>query len=283
MARHGTTTVEVKTGSGGDISAEGKMLRVLAELKEDVLDIVATFLFRPVSGKLSEHYSTVLTELLPRFAQRHWCDFADIDCGAWAGPEAVARYLELAGSLGLRCKLHTADASLAAAAVHHKVTTIDHLEHASEADVEMVRRSQAIATLLPCAAFFCGGPQAPGRALMDAGIPVALATNFNEHEAPCFSMQTVVGLACHEMAFTPEQAISAATINGAYAVGRGTSIGSLEPGKFADLLLLNISDYRDLPHCLGTNLVHVVLKRGEIIYREAEVGARHIEGPLPAW
>jgi imidazolonepropionase len=118
--------------------------------------------------------------------------------------------------------------------------------------------------------------------LIDAGVPVALASNFNPLHTPTLNMQTVVKLACSFMQMSPAEAISAATINAAHALGRGAGLGSLEPGKSADLLILAASDYRELAHQFGTNLVQATMKRGEFIYQEAEV-ARQPPSPRLAW
>jgi imidazolonepropionase len=115
------------------------------------------------------------------------------------------------------------------------------------------------------------GREAPARALIDAGVGIALGSNFNSHHTPALSMQTMVALACGRMGLTIEEAISAATINGAHALGCAEKVGSLEPGKSADLVILNAGHYRDLEHSLGTNLVHLTMKRGKFIYKEGEV------------
>jgi imidazolonepropionase len=124
---------------------------------------------------------------------------------------------------------------------------------------------------MPSAVLQQWGPVAPARLLMDAGAAVALASNFNPHHTPTLNMQTVVALGCMQMGMRPGEAISAATINGAHALGRADRIGSLEPGKSADLLLLNLDDYRDMARYFGANLVHATIKQGQIVYREGVV------------
>ena len=159
-------------------------------------------------------------------------------------------------------------------AIRHFAVSIDHLEHATPADAALLAGTCTLATLLPCMSFRNGGRNAPARAFIDAGVAVALATNFNPHHTPTLNMQTVVALATMRLGMTPEEAISAATINGAHALGRAERVGSLEPGKAADLVILNINDYRDLSHNLGVNLVHLTMKRGEFIYKEGDVAPR---------
>ena len=293
MARHGTTTVEVKTGCGPDESAEMKILRVLAELKQEPLDVVASLLFHlpTVDGSGEEAVRSVwrwiCEEFLPRIRRRRLACFADLsgDCEDPGNAELV-QYFQAARSLGLGRKMHADRASPGAAvalSVEQDVTTVDHLEHATSSDADLLGRSASIATLLPCASFHREGRFAPSRALIDAGAAVALATNFNPHHTPTLSMQVVVALACLRMGLTPAEAISASTINGAYALGRASQVGSLEPGKSADLVTLNISDYRELAHDFGANLVHMTMKRGVFIYEEGEVAPRPAEDLRPAW
>jgi imidazolonepropionase len=283
MARHGTTTVEAKTGCGGDESAEIKILRVLSALKRDPLDVVTTFLLhlpRDENGGEARRQAmeSVSAELLPKIRRRRLARFADL---VWdsdgVSPEWFARYLTRARGLGFACKIHADERSPAAAistAVEHLVVSIDHLEHATAADALPLGGSPTMATLLPAVSFHNGGDHAPARALIDGGAAVALATNFNSRHTPTLSMQTVVALACMRMGLTAAEAISAATINGAHALGCADRVGSLEPGKSADLLLLDVSDYRELGRQFGVNLVRLTMKRGKPIYKAGEVSRR---------
>jgi imidazolonepropionase len=148
---------------------------------------------------------------------------------------------------------------------------MDHLEHATEAQARQLAKAGIIATLLPAVSFHNEGQAPPARALIDSGAAVALGTNFNPHHTPMLNMQTVVALACWRLGMTLEEAISAATINGAHALGCADRTGSLEPGKSADLIILNCGDYRDLVSSIGTNLIHRTMKCGEWIYQEGEV------------
>jgi imidazolonepropionase len=218
-----------------------------------------------------------LDELLPKIRKRGLARFADV---VWDGdPEHEAyfdRYLHEARRLGFGCKIHADQLNPRAAmamAVEHRVVSIDHLEHATEKEAAMLGPAGIIATLLPCAAFR-EDRHAPARALIDSGWAVALATNFNAHHTPTLSMQTAAAVACLRMGMTAAETLTAATINGAYALGCGDRTGSLELGKSADLLILNVGDYRDLPLTLGTNVVHMTMKRGETIYREGAVAAQ---------
>jgi imidazolonepropionase len=281
MARHGATTVEVKTGCGPDASAETKILRVLAALKQDPLDVVPTFLFRlPASGDggIEPAADAVFRDLMPKLKKRRMARFVDL---AWEGGPALqeyyVRFLAVARSLGFACKVHADQAAPRAAitaAVEQFAVSVDHLEHATAAEAALLAGSCTTATLLPCASFHGGGPSPPARALIDSGAAVALATNFNPLHTPTLNPQTVVALASMRLGLTAAEAISAATINGAHALGRADRTGSLERGKLADLLILNASDYRDLARDFGGNLVHRTMKHGEFIYTEGEVRGR---------
>jgi imidazolonepropionase len=166
--------------------------------------------------------------------------------------------------------------------LRYGATSIDHLEHATADEASRLAQTGVMVTLLPCASLVRGGRQAPARAFIDGGAPVALGTNFNAHHTPSLNMQTMVALACLQMKMTVEEAISAATINAAHAVGCGEQAGSLELNKPADLVLLNVGDYRDLAHNVGTNLVHRTIKRGRVIYEEGRVASRAAEASSSA-
>jgi imidazolonepropionase len=283
MARHGTTTVEVKTGAGPNEDAEKKMLRVLSILQDEPLNLVPTFLFRlppreSMSQAAIEEYAKALfRDLFPRIRKRNLAQFADL---AWDAEPShhpwFDRYLAAARAAGFGCKVH-ADGMYASAAiamaVRNLAVSIDHLEHATPSEAAMLGGSPTMATLLPCASFHSGLGNAPARALVDSGVPIALGSNFNARHNPTLNMQTVVSLACLRLGLTPSEAISAATINGAHALGCATKTGSLEPGKEADIAMLNVSDYRDLANHFGANLVHATMKRGEVIYREGNIVA----------
>jgi imidazolonepropionase len=276
MVRHGTTTVEAKTGCGPDESAETKVLRALAALQGKPLDVVATMLFRfphtALDGESPDAAAAewICGELMPKIRRRRLARFVDL---RWdpepRRQELFARCLAAARELGFGCKVHADAATPAEAvrlAVEHQAVSVDHLEHIGQKEVEALSRSETVATLLPAASFL-DGRHAPARALIDAGAGVAIATNFNPCHTPSLNMQAVISLACLEMRMTAAEAISAATVNGALAVGFADR-GLLTYGKRADVLILNVNDYRDLPQQLGTNLVRLAIKRGEVVYRE---------------
>lgn len=276
MARHGTTTVEVKTGFGLEENVEAKLLRVLAALRNEPLETAATFLLRLPDEGREEAVDMAVNELLPRIRRGRLARFADI---TWHDNEGLGsclkRYLHAAQVMGFRCKVH-ADRPYPAAAIMeaaaHQAVSVDHLEYAAAEEAELMRGSGMVATLLPADAFRQRGPAAPARVLADAGVAVALASNYNPRDSPTFSMQTVISLATRELGLTLEEAISAATINGAYALDLADDRGSLECGKLADVVVLNAGDYRELAENFGGNLVRLTVRRGEPIYREGAVG-----------
>jgi imidazolonepropionase len=270
MARHGTTTVEAKSGYALDRAGEIKTLRLLAKLNGDPLDIVPTYLGAHIPppeyrGKPEAYIDWMIAEMMPLIRRRKLARFVDVYCddGAFTLDQSH-RYLEHARRLGFGLKIHAeqfASTGAARLAVELGATSVDHLEHASADDIRALAQSNTIATLLPGSVFHLGlRTYAPARALIEAGAAVALATDFNPGTSPTYSMQMVLSLACTEMRMSPAEAISAATINGAHAVGLAATVGSLEPGKQADLLILNVSDYRELPYYFGANNVHMTIK-----------------------
>ncbi len=288
MARHGTTTVEVKTGCGPDETAELKVLRSLSDFRGHPIDVLPTFLMRlPDAGTTTEmertEAATWMTDhLLPKIWRRGLALHADL---VWDSDSAMyplfLRYLEAARVLGFARKIHAAEGAPSGevlTAVENGALSIDHLERAETVELSLLAHGSTVATLLPFASFRGGARMAPARAMVDGGAAVALASNFNPRLSPMLSMQTAVSLACLKMGLTAGEAIAAATINGAHALGRADRVGSLERGKSADLLLLNIGDYRDLADHLGMNLVHLTMKRGEVLYQEGKVARRPTGG-----
>jgi imidazolonepropionase len=278
MARHGTTTVEIKTGCGPDDACEAKLLRLLAAVRIDPLEVIPSYLLRLPPATAGDAVDWAVDHLLPRIRRRRSIDFADL---AWNPDPAVLpyfeRFLAAARILGFASRIHAdgpSPDSAVALALSHGVAGMDHLEHATAEHARRLAAAGIVATLLPGVAFHNGGQLPPARALIDAGAPIALGTNFNPVHSPMLNMQTTVALACWRLRITLEEAISAATINGAYALRCAGRTGSLEPGKSADLVILNAPDYRDLSTCIGTNLVHLTMKRGKFIYKEGEVAPR---------
>lgn len=279
--RHGTTTLEAKTGYGLDRRGEMKTLRVLAKVAGSPLDVIPTYLGAGAlppefEGRGHEYLDWVLAEMLPHIARRKLARFAGVRCGEGAfSLEAARRYLEAARRLGLGLKVHAdqfAHTGAARLAVELGAISADHLEYAGVDDVSILAQSATIATLVPGPAFHLDLEQrAPARALIGHGAAVALATGFNPDTSPTCSMQMVVALACSQLHMTPAEAVAAATINGAHALGCADRVGSLEAGKQADLIMLDVPDYREIPCHFGENLVVMAMKRGAVLYERAEV------------
>jgi imidazolonepropionase len=272
---HGTTTIEAKSGYGGDESGELKILRALGAIESPV-DVVPTLLARPAPGGSSNsHYLHRIAEsLLPEAHRRGLVRFVDALCDA-AGFDAVTArdFLGAARRLGLPVKVHLSQRSRVASAsvaVDLAALTADHLDFADESDIATLAPSTTVATFTPAATFFLGSERyAPARQTIDAGGAVALATGFSHIDCPTYNMQLAIFLAHRRMALTPAEAIAAATINGAHAVGLAHRIGSLEVGKQADIVVLAVSDYRELTHIFGVNQVQLTIKRGEVVYQNA--------------
>jgi imidazolonepropionase len=275
MARHGTTSLEAKSGYGLDETAEIKTLRVLARLAGNPLDIAPTYLGAHVPppeyrGHADAYVEWMGSQVMPRIRRCKLARFADVYCDAGAFTlEQARRYLAHARKAGFELKIHAeqfARTGAALLAVELGAASADHLEQAGEAEIRALAESNTLATLLPGAVFHLGlHAYPPARALIDAGAAVALATDFNPGTSPTYSMQMVLSLACTEMRMTPAEAITAATINGAHAIRSADRLGSLEPGKQADVIVLNVPDYRELPYYFGANHVRLTIKRGVIL------------------
>jgi imidazolonepropionase len=279
--RHGTTTIEAKTGYGLDRTGEMKTLRVLSALHRKPLDIVPTYLGAHMvppefEGRAEDYIDWMRAEMMPRIRRRKLARFADVYCDRKAfSLEEARRYLEAARRMGFELKIHAEQFSHTGAArlgVELGAVSVDHLEWADAADIAALAQSDTVAVLLPGSVFHLGlAHYAPARALIDQGAAVALATDFNPGTSPTCSMQMVIALACSQMRMTPAEAISAATINAAHAAGCAAETGSLEPGKLADLIIFDVPDYREIPYHFGVNLVACTMKRGAILYRQGEI------------
>jgi len=277
FAAHGTTTLEAKSGYGLDLKSEIKILEVLRRLnREGPLEIVSTFLAahvvpREYRRRPQAYVDLLVRRMIPTVASRGLAEFCDVFCDRGAFTPAQARLILTAARVcGLEPRLHaeqlarTGGARLAAQL--HAVS-VDHLERVNRDDIRRLARANTISTLLPGAVFHLGkSTYAPARALIDAGAAVALASDFNPGTSPTVSMPMILSLACAQMRMTPAEAIAAATLNGAHALRRADHLGSLEPGKQADLCAFELCDYREIPYYFGVNLCRWTLKRGQAIY-----------------
>jgi imidazolonepropionase len=280
--RHGTTTAEAKTGYGLETASELRQLQVLLALDaQGPLEIVPTFLgahaFPPEYKEDPDGYTAyVCEEMLP--ALHSWWlansderpqPYVDVFCETGAFTlEQSRRILTRAQQLGFPLKIHADEFDNLGGtrlAVELGAASADHLVKTSEADMQALAQSDTVAVALPCTPFGLADPYyTPARDIIAAGGVLAIASDLNPGTGWCESMQFVISLSCRYMRLTPAEAIAAATINAAAAIGRADRIGSLEPGKQADLLVLSVRDYRHLGYRFGTNLVSHVMKRGKL-------------------
>jgi imidazolonepropionase len=272
--REGTTTIEAKSGFGVSETGELKILRIHGALHERPIPVVSTAMASAAfsGGGLGDY----LTRLLPVVRRRRLAEFVDVEYEEDAfGYQECREFLRVARELGFAVKMHAGQRSRTRAAelaLDTGASSVDHLIYIDEAQTELLARAGIVATLLPGSVFYLGGERyAQARRLIDAGVPIAIATNYNPRTCPWHNMQMTIALACRAMRMTPAEAISAATINGAHALRRADRAGSIEYGKDADLLVLSAPDYRELPYHFGVNLVETTIRRGEVIYNRAEV------------
>ena len=278
LAAHGTTTVEIKSGYGLSPAAEEKMLRVINRLAlTHPLDIVPTFLGAHVFPRdmARRDYLDWLTGDALNMA-RPLARFVDVFCEEEAFTVTETReILQAARKAGFGLKAHVGQFHAlggAAVAAELGAVSVDHCDQLSDDELDRMRQFQTIAVLLPGASFFAGSKQFPDvNRLRTADIPVALATDFNPGSCPSFSMPMMISLACLHLKMSPAAAICAATSNAAWAIDMGTEIGTLQPGKKADMILLDIRNPEQLPYFFGTNLVCQVWKSGRKIFEQGQI------------
>lgn len=273
MLAHGTTTVEAKSGYGLDLDTEIRQLEALRLVSSrQPVEIVPTYLGAhcvPHGQDPDAYVSWICEEAIPEVARLGLARFCDVFCeeGVFT-PEQSERILQAGRLHGLGAKLHAdelADTGGASLAARLGATSADHLHCANEVGLAAMARAGVIATLLPGTAIFLGlDRHAPARRMVELGVPIAVATDFNPGSCYCESLPLILSFACTQLKLSPAEALTAATINAAYAVGLGVGIGSLEVGKQADVVLWNADDYRLIPYHMGINLAKTVIKRGRI-------------------
>jgi imidazolonepropionase len=275
MLKHGTTTIEIKSGYGLNTESEMKMLEVINILRRDSLaTIVPTFLgahaFPPEFNNDKQGYvDLIINRMLPYVGERQLATFCDVFCDeGYFDLHQTEHILLEAKRHGMIPKLH-ADQLAAIGATklgaQLNAVSVDHLEHLKKDGIEALKKSSCVATVLPGASFFLNQPYAPARSIIEANIPLAIATDFNPGSAMCFSMPMMMTIACTQTSMTPEEAITAATLNGAAALGLAGEIGSIEVGKQADIVLYDVPHYRFLPYHYAFNHVWRVLKNGTVL------------------
>ena len=283
VSRLGTGAVEIKSGYGLTVAAELKMLRVIKKLKQQSsLSIKATFLGAhtyPLQFKNNHqgYIDSIINEMLPVIAAENLADYIDVFCeDGFFSPQEMEQICKAAMAYGLQPKLHVNQLNSIGgieAGLKVNAVSLDHLETMTDEDINLLSNQtssklsqQTICTLLPTAAFFLRMGYPPARKLIDAGCAIALASDYNPGSSPSGNMNLVIAMGCIQMKMLPEEAINAATINGAYAMGLGNELGSITIGKKANIIFTkNIPSLAYLPYSFGTNLIDKVMINGDFI------------------
>ena len=270
--RCGTTTVEAKSGYGLTVEDELKILRVVRQLKEQVrLQIVPTFLGAhavPQELPAREYVQLVVREMLPRVAAENLAEYCDVFCErGYFGIDQSREILSLAKKHGLKLRGHVDQLTNSGGAklmAELGATTADHLEQTEEQGIAALQKAKVQPVLVPGSVYALGLSRYPrAREMIEAGLAVVLATDFNPGSSPTPSMPMVLSLASTQMKMSPAEAITASTINAAYSLNRGDNIGSLEPGKLANFAIFDCRDYRELAYWFGFPQTHSVYVRGK--------------------
>ncbi len=275
MMKLGTTTVEIKSGYGLRVDAETKILDVLHDLRRDhYMNVIPTFLgahaFPPEFTEDRNGYVELITnKMLPYIGERQLAVFCDVFCDeGYFDLHQTEQILLEAKRFGLIPKVH-ADQLFAIGGtelgIHLNAISVDHLEHLTPNGIEALKKSSTIATVLPGASFFLNHPYAPARSIIDANIPLAIATDFNPGSSMSYSMPMMMTIACTQMKMTPEEVIAASTLNGAAALGLSHETGSIEVGKQADIVVYDVPNYRYIPYHYGVNHAWKIIKNGTVL------------------
>ena len=269
----GTTTIEAKSGYGLTVEDEVKILRAIRAMSQTTpLRCIPTFLgAHEIPDEYRErpdaYVDLVVDEVLPRVAREHLAEFCDVFCESKVfSVKQAKRVLAAAKQYGLELRVHadqftSGGAVELAASLHAK--TVDHLEQTTAESIEVMKQAGVQPVLLPGSVYAIGSQKyAPARAMIEAGLPVVIATDFNPGSSPTASMPMILSLACTQMKMTPAEAVTAATINAAWSLNRGQEIGSLEPGKIADFVVHDAEDYRELAYFFGGHRAHAVFAGG---------------------
>jgi len=274
MIKHGTTTAEIKSGYGLDTENEIKMLEVINEIKNNAsIDIVPTFLAHavPKDMKADDFVDVIVEEMLPEIGERKLAKFCDVFCEVgYFNVEQSRKILMEAKKYGMLPKIHADEFSCMGCsklAAELEAASADHLLMTSEKEMELLADAGVVATLLPATPFILNEEYPDANKMLRYGIDVALATDLNPN---CYvtNMQFIVQLACYKMRMKPIEALKAATINAAKALKMEKKVGSIEVGKNADILIMNVPSHLFIPYKIGVNLVEKVIKNGKVIYSQ---------------
>ncbi|NLS45369.1 MAG: imidazolonepropionase [Firmicutes bacterium] len=279
MMSHGTTTVEIKSGYGLSVDEELKILRVIRELNElHPIDVVGTFMGAHAvppeyTGNTEGYVGYVIDHMLPAVDKEDLAEFCDVFCEKGIFSISQSRKILKAGlALGFLPKIHADEMVFsggAELAAEVGAISAEHLMYASNEGIRRMAESGVIAIFLPGASFTLGLQRyADAKAFIEAGCPIALATDFNPGTSPTRSMQFIMNLAALEMKLHPAEIICASTFNAAYALNRGNLVGSLEVGKLADIVIMDVDTYLKIPYQLGINIVDKVIKKGQLVINE---------------
>lgn len=275
----GTGAIEIKSGYGLTIETELKMLRVIKRLKENsAIEIKATFLGahalpEKFKNNKNGYIQMLINDLMPIIAKEQLAQYIDVFCEkGYFSVADTEQILEAGSHFGFVPKIHVNQFNSIGgvqAGVKHNALTVDHLEIVKNEDIDALKKSDTMAVALPSCSYFLSLPYTPARKIMEAGIPLALASDYNPGSAPSGNMNFVVATACIKMKMTPEEAINAATLNGAYAMGLEKELGSITIGKTANLILTKpINSYVSIPYRFGSNTIEKVFIKGKAITNE---------------
>lgn len=269
----GTGAIEIKSGYGLNTADELKMLRVIRRIGETApLKVVSTFLGahavgREYAGRQREYVELVVNEMIPEVGRERLADYIDVFCDeGFFTPEETACILEAGAKWGMRPKIHgqeLADSGGVKVAVEHNALSVDHLESMTDADIRLLQGSTVMPTALPGTSFFLNMPFAPGRRIIDGGLPLAIASDYNPGSTPSGDMKFAVSLACIKMRLLPEEALNAATLNSAYAMGVSNDYGSISIGKVANFYITEpIPSLDFIPYAYTTPIISRVFLAG---------------------
>ena len=276
IMRLGTGAVEIKSGYGLTVDGELKMLRVIKRLSQNYpITIKATFLGAhaiPLEYKNNRkgYIDLIINEMLPEIAEKKSAHFIDVFCEAgYFTVSETERIMEAGIRFGLKPKIHVNQFHSIGgiqAGIKHGALSVDHLEIMTTDDIQALKNTETMPVALPSCSYFLGIPYAPARQMISKGLPLALASDFNPGSSPSGNMNFVISTACIQMKMTPEEAINAATLNGAYAMGISATHGSIAIGKKANLVITKpVSSYYQLPYSFGSNLIDMVIIEGEVL------------------
>ena len=282
VIRKGTGCIEIKSGYGLNTADELKMLRVIKRIKETTsLKVVATFLgahavSREYAGRQSEYVDLVIHEMIPAVAKENLAEYIDVFCDTgFFTPEETARILEAGAKYDMRGKIHAdelASSGGVEVGVRHNALSVDHLESMTAETIETLRGSETMPTALPGTSFFLNMPFALGRKVIDEGLPLAVASDYNPGSTPSGDMKFVISLACIKMRLLPAEAINAGTMNSAYAMGLSKDYGSITKGKVANFYITKpIPSVDFIPYAYTTPIVDRIFLRGEEYIPQTEL------------